>query len=60
MHELLPDAADISVLQKPGKLAANAFDALDQLILFLPERRKNQLWRDLPQGKRIKAAMANA
>jgi len=58
MHELLPDAADISVLQKPGKLAANAFDALDQLILFLPERRKNQLWRDLPQGKRIKAAMA--
>lgn len=58
MHELLPNAAEIRITQRPGRLTAKALDQLDQLLLFLPKRRKDEIWRAIPEGKRIRAAMA--
>jgi leucyl aminopeptidase len=58
MHELLPNAAEIRITQKPGRLKAGAFDAVDQLLLFVPTRPKAEVWRAVPDGKRIRAAMA--
>ena len=58
MHELLPSAPEIRIAQKPGRLGAKAFDAVDQLILFLPKRLNAELWRGIPQGARLKAALA--
>jgi leucyl aminopeptidase len=58
MHELLPNAAEIRITQKPGRLTNSSFDAVDQLLLFLPNRPKAEIWRAIPAGKRLRAAMA--
>lgn len=58
MHELLPNAPEIRISQKIGRLAASGFDAVDQLILLLPKSPKAEIWRGIPQGARLKAAMA--
>jgi leucyl aminopeptidase len=58
MHELLPNAPEIRISQKIGRVAAKAFDAADQLILLLPKRPKPALWRTIPYGSSIKSAMA--
>ncbi|MDH4126567.1 MAG: leucyl aminopeptidase family protein [Gammaproteobacteria bacterium] len=58
MHELLPKAAKIRITQKPGRLTAKALHPLDQLLLFLPKRPKDEMWRAIPEGKRIRSAMA--
>lgn len=58
MHELLPNAPEIRITQKIGRVDAKSIDQIDQLILFLPKRPQAQLWRAIPQGKQIKAALA--
>ena len=57
MHELLPQASDIPVTQKLGRLSAKTLDGVDQLVLILPNRPKPEVWREIPQGDELKAAM---
>ena len=57
MHELLPQASDIPVTQKLGRLSAKTLDGVDQLVLILPNRPKPAVWREIPQGAELKAAM---
>ena len=58
MHELLPNMPDIRITQKTGRVDAKALDAVDQLVLILPKNPNAALWRGIPQGARLKAAMA--
>ena len=57
MHELLPQAPAIPVTQKPGRVTAKALDSVDQLVLILPDRPKAEVWRAIPHGAELKAAM---
>ena len=57
MHELLPNASDIRISQKTGRVNAKALDSIDQLVLFLPKRPQPEVWRAIPQGSRLKSAM---
>jgi leucyl aminopeptidase len=58
MHELLPSAANIRITQKIGQVTAKTLDEIDQLVLVLPKRPKAEVWRGIPQGSHLKAAMA--
>lgn len=58
MHELLPNPSDIRITQKLGRVDAKALDGIDQLVLVLPKRPKAEVWRGIPQGSRLKKAMA--
>ena len=57
IHVLLNDAADIRVVQHPGRVTAKLLDPVDQLLLILPERVPAAAWAALPQGAKLKAAM---
>lgn len=57
MHELLPNAAEIRITQKQGRLTSKALNVIDQLLLFLPKRPKGDIWRTIPEGNRLRAAM---
>lgn len=57
MHKLLPNDAEIRIAQKQGRLTAKALNVVDQLLLFLPKRPKDEIWRTIPEGKRMRAAM---
>jgi len=56
MHPLLNDAREIRVAQQTGRVTAKALESVDQLILVIPKRARNELWRALPQGARLQAA----
>ena len=57
MHELLPQPSEIKVTQKTGRVVSSSLDSIDQLILVIPNRPKAEVWRAIPQGDRLKAAM---
>jgi leucyl aminopeptidase len=57
MHELLPQASDIPVTQKLGRVSAKTLDGVDQLLLILPNRPKPAVWREIPQNAELKSAM---
>ena len=57
MHELLPQSPKLRIAQKTGRVDSKTIDAIDQLILILPKRPKPALWKTIPQGSRLKAAM---
>ena len=56
MHPLLNDARDIRVVQQTGRVTAKSLEAIDQLLLILPERAKASVWSSLPQGAKLQAA----
>ena len=56
MHPLLNDQRDIRVAQRPGRVTARSLEAVDQLLLILPERVKADLWRSMPGGAKLAAA----
>ena len=56
MHPLLNDDRDIRIVQQTGRVTARSLDAIDQLLLILPERAKASVWRSLPQGANLQAA----
>ncbi|MDJ0909651.1 MAG: leucyl aminopeptidase family protein [Woeseiaceae bacterium] len=56
MHPLLYDQRDIRVAQRPGRVTARSLEAVDQLLLILPERVRTELWRSLPGGAKLAAA----
>ena len=55
MPNTLPDYSNIRCTQHPGKLDSKAVEPVDQLLLILPERIPATLWKQLPQGARLKA-----
>jgi leucyl aminopeptidase len=57
MHELLPQSPDLRITQKTGRVDAKTLEAIDQLVLILPKRPKPALWKAIPQGSKLKAAM---
>lgn len=56
MHPLLYDQRDIRIAQRPGRVTARSLEAVDQLLLILPERVRAELWRSLPGGTKLAAA----
>lgn len=57
MHDLLPQGRGIKVTQKLGRVVSKSLDGIDQLILVVPIRPKDEVWRAIPQGLRLKDAM---
>ena len=56
MHPLLNDDSDIRIVQQIGRVTAKAVEAIDQLLLILPEQTKANVWRSLPEGTSLQAA----
>jgi leucyl aminopeptidase len=57
MHPLFPDYKEIRIYQQPGRITAKQLEAMDQLLVILPERIPASLWNRLPEGQKLKAAM---
>jgi leucyl aminopeptidase len=57
MHPLLPDSKEIRVYQQLGRVTAKQLEPMDQLLLILPKRVPAALWKRLPEGRKLKAAM---
>jgi len=58
MHELLSQSPDLRIAQMTGRVNAKTLEAIDQLVLILPKRPKPALWKAIPQGSKLKAAMS--
>jgi leucyl aminopeptidase len=57
MHPLLPDSKEIRVYQQLGRVTAKLLEPMDQLLLILPGKVPTSLWKRLPEGQKLKAAM---
>ncbi len=57
MHPLLPDSKEIRVYQQLGRVTAKLLEPMDQLLLILPSRVPASVWKKLPEGQKLKAAM---
>ena len=57
MHPLLPDFKEIRIYQQVGRITAKQLEPMDQLLLILPERPPATVWKQLPEGQKLKAAM---
>ena len=57
MHPLLPEPKEIRVIQQLGRVTSEALAPLDQLLLILPEKVPGSVWKRLPQGSKLQAAM---
>lgn len=56
IHPLLNDDRQIRVSQHRGRISSRGLEAVDQLLLILPDRAKAEVWRSLPQGTKLKQA----
>ena len=57
MHPLFPEFKEIRIYQQPGRVTAKQLEAMDQFLVILPERIPASLWKQLPEGQKLKAAM---
>lgn len=57
MRHTIPGSAGIRCTQQLGPVGSRAIEAIDQLLLILPERVPAGLWRRIPQGARLKALL---
>jgi leucyl aminopeptidase len=57
MHALLPQSREIRVIQTLGRITAAQLEAVDQLLLILPERPGKSVWKNVPQGLKLQALM---
>jgi leucyl aminopeptidase len=57
MHPLLPEQKEIRIYQQLGRITSKQLEPLDQLLLILPKRVPASLWKQLPGGLKLKAAM---
>jgi len=57
MHPLLPDSKEIRINQQVGRISVKQLEAVDQLLLILPARIPAAVWKQLPQGAKLKAVM---
>ena len=57
MPNTLPDSSVVRCSQHPGKLDSKTLEAIDQLLLILPAKIPASLWRQIPQGSKLKALL---
>ena len=57
MHPLLPEPKEIRIYQQLGRITSKQLEPMDQLLLILPKRVPASLWKQLPGGLKLKAAM---
>lgn len=57
MHPLYPDSKEIRIYQQLGRVTAKQLEPLDQLLLILPGQVPASVWKSLPEGQKLKAAM---
>ena len=57
MHPLLPEPKEIRIYQQLGRITSKQLEPMDQLLLILPKRVPASLWKQLPGGQKLKAAM---
>ena len=57
MHPLLPETKEIKIYQQAGRITSKQLEPMDQLLLVLPRRIPAALWKQLPGGLKLKAAM---
>ena len=55
MQNIMPDAHDIRIYQKLGRVDAKSLETVDQLLLILPARPTKADFGQLPQGARMQA-----
>ena len=55
MSDLLPTARKPRVSQVPGGVKKAALDKLDQLIIVTPASVPERIWKQLPEGRRLRA-----
>ena len=54
MHSLLPPGDGMRVVAHAGRLDSKAIASADQLVLIVPERMTEKLWKRLPGGLKLK------
>lgn len=57
MHPLYPGSKEIRIYQQLGRVTAKQLEPMDQLLLILPGKVPASVWKSLPQGQKLKAAM---
>jgi leucyl aminopeptidase len=57
MHPLLPEPKEIRIYQQLGRVTAKQLEPMDQLLVVLPKRVPASVWKQLPGGQKLKAAM---
>jgi len=57
MHPLLPESREIRIYQQLGRISDKSLAAIDQLLLLLPEKVPAAVWKQLPQGDRIRTLL---
>lgn len=57
MHPLYPDSKEVRIYQQPGRLTSKQLEPMDQLLLILPGKVPASVWKSLPGGQKLKAAM---
>jgi leucyl aminopeptidase len=57
MRHTIPGLAGIRCTQQNGPVSSRSIEAIDQLLLILPERVPAALWRKIPNGARLKALL---
>jgi leucyl aminopeptidase len=57
MHPLFPDTKKIPLYQQIGRITAKQLERVDQLLLILPGKAPASVWKRLPEGEKLKAAM---
>ena len=55
MQNITPDLKDIRIFQKLGRVDAASLEAVDQLLLILPEKPRKTVFDRLPQGAKMQA-----
>ena len=57
MHPLFPGSKEIRIYQQLGRVTAKQLELMDQLLLILPGKVPATVWKSLPEGQKLKAAM---
>jgi leucyl aminopeptidase len=57
MQETLPDLPVIRCTQSTTKIDSKQLEAIDQLLLILPERIPAALWREIPEGSKLQTLL---
>ncbi len=55
MQKVTPATNDIRIVQEPGRVQAKYLEAVDQLLLILPDRPSKAVFGEIPQGAKLQA-----
>lgn len=57
MQNTMPEFREIRCSQTLGRVNSKTLASIDQLLLILPKRPKSAVWREIPQGGKLKALL---